>query len=37
VCTLTYICTAFDIHLTDEGAAVVARVLAEAATKAGVS
>ncbi|MBM6405616.1 SGNH/GDSL hydrolase family protein [Phycicoccus sp. CSK15P-2] len=36
VCTLTYICTAFDIHLTDEGAAVVARVLADAADKAGV-
>jgi lysophospholipase L1-like esterase len=37
VCTLTFICTAFDIHLTDEGAAVVGRVLAEAATEAGVS
>ncbi|WP_299441553.1 GDSL-type esterase/lipase family protein [uncultured Phycicoccus sp.] len=37
VCTLTYICTAFDIHLTDEGAAVVGRVLAAAATKAGVT
>ena len=36
VCSLTYICTAFDIHLTDEGAAVVGRVLAEAATAAGV-
>ncbi|MGG5258476.1 SGNH/GDSL hydrolase family protein [Phycicoccus avicenniae] len=36
VCSLTYICTAFDIHLTDEGAAVVGRVLADAATKAGV-
>lgn len=36
VCTLTYICTAFDIHLTDEGAAVVARVVARAAAKAGV-
>lgn len=36
VCTLTYICTAFDIHLTDEGAAVVGRVVAQAATKAGV-
>ncbi len=37
VCSLTYICTAFDIHLTDEGAAVVGRVLADAATKAGVA
>ncbi|QKE84203.1 SGNH/GDSL hydrolase family protein [Arthrobacter sp. NEB 688] len=37
VCTLTYICTAFDVHLTDEGAAVVGRVVAEAAEKAGVS
>lgn len=36
VCSLTYICTAFDIHLTAEGAAVVGRVLADAATKAGV-
>lgn len=36
VCTLTYICTAFDIHLTDEGAAVVGRVLADAATTSGV-
>ena len=36
VCSLTYICTAFDIHLTDEGAAVVGRVLADAATTAGV-
>ena len=37
ICTLTNICTAGDIHLTDEGAATVARVLAEAASKAGVS
>ena len=37
ICTLTNICTAGDIHLTDEGAATVARVLAEAADKAGVS
>ena len=37
VCTLTNICTAGDIHLTDEGAATVARVLAQAATEAGVS
>ncbi|GIL36071.1 SGNH/GDSL hydrolase family protein [Phycicoccus sp. DTK01] len=37
VCTLTYICTAFDVHLTDEGAAVVGRVVADAARKAGVS
>jgi lysophospholipase L1-like esterase len=36
ICTLTNICTAADIHLTDEGAATVARVLAAAATKAGV-
>ncbi|NHA68180.1 SGNH/GDSL hydrolase family protein [Phycicoccus flavus] len=36
VCTLTYICTAGDIHLTGEGAAVVGRVVAQAATKAGV-
>jgi len=37
ICTLTNICTARDIHLTDEGAATVARVLARAAEKAGVS
>ncbi len=37
VCSLTYTCTAADIHLTDEGAATVARVLAQAATKAGVT
>jgi lysophospholipase L1-like esterase len=37
ICTLTNICTASDIHLTDEGAATVARVLAQAAEKAGVS
>ena len=37
ICTLTNICTASDIHLTDEGAATVARVLAKAAQKAGVS
>ena len=37
ICTLTNICTAADIHLTDEGAATVARVLADAASKAGVS
>ncbi|HWO50691.1 MAG TPA: SGNH/GDSL hydrolase family protein [Ornithinibacter sp.] len=37
ICTLTNICTARDIHLTDEGAATVARVLAKAAEKAGVS
>ena len=36
ICTLTNICTARDIHLTDEGAATVARVLATAAAKAGV-
>ena len=36
ICTLTNICTAADIHLTDEGAATVARVLAAAARKAGV-
>ena len=33
ICTLTNICTAADIHLTDEGAATVARVLAEAAQR----
>ncbi len=37
ICTLTNICTAADIHLTDEGAATVARVLAKAAQQAGVS
>ncbi len=37
ICTLTNICTASDIHLTDEGAATVARVLAKAAAQAGVS
>jgi len=37
ICTLTNICTARDIHLTDEGAATVARVLADAAKAAGVS
>ena len=37
ICTLTNICTAADIHLTDEGAATVARVLAKAAEAAGVS
>jgi lysophospholipase L1-like esterase len=36
ICTLTNICTAADIHLTDEGAATVARVLAKAAEQAGV-
>lgn len=36
VCTLTYICTELDIHLTDEGAAVVGRVVADAAADAGV-
>lgn len=37
ICTLTNICTARDIHLTDEGAATVARVLADAAARAGVA
>lgn len=37
VCTLTNLCSARDIHFSDEGAATVARVLAEAATKAGVT
>jgi lysophospholipase L1-like esterase len=37
VCSLTFTCTAADIHLTDEGAATVARVLADAAQEAGVS
>jgi lysophospholipase L1-like esterase len=36
ICTLTNICSAADIHLTDEGAATVARVLAKAAEQAGV-
>jgi lysophospholipase L1-like esterase len=36
ICTLTNICTVRDIHLTDEGAATVARVLADAALDAGV-
>ena len=36
VCTLTNLCTARDIHFSDEGAATVARVLAEAAREAGV-
>ena len=36
VCTLTNLCTARDIHFSDEGAATVARVVAEAAGKAGV-
>jgi lysophospholipase L1-like esterase len=37
VCTLTNLCTGRDIHFSDEGAATVARVLAEAATEAGVT
>lgn len=37
VCSLTYTCTAADIHLTDEGAATVATVLAKAAAAAGVT
>lgn len=37
VCTLTNLCTARDIHFSDEGAATVARVLAEAAREAGVA
>ncbi|GAA4400982.1 hypothetical protein GCM10023168_10140 [Fodinibacter luteus] len=37
VCTLTNLCTARDIHFSDEGAATVARVLAEAAVDAGVT
>jgi lysophospholipase L1-like esterase len=37
VCSLTYTCTAGDIHLTEEGAATVARVLADAAREAGVT
>ncbi len=36
VCTLTNLCTARDIHFSDEGAATVARVIAEAAVTAGV-
>jgi lysophospholipase L1-like esterase len=37
VCALTYTCTAADIHLTEEGAATVANVLADAAVEAGVA
>ncbi len=37
VCTLTNLCTAGDIHFTDEGAATVGRVVAEAAQEAGVA
>jgi len=37
ICTLTNVCTAGDIHLTDEGAATVARVLSDAASTAGVT
>lgn len=37
VCTLTNLCTARDIHFSDEGAATVARVVAQAATEAGVT
>lgn len=37
VCTLTNLCTARDIHFSDEGAATVGRVVAEAAVKAGVA
>ena len=36
VCTLTFICTEADIHLTGEGAAVVGREVADAAEAAGV-
>ncbi len=36
VCRLTYACTVGDIHLTDEGAATVAGVVAKAARAAGV-
>ncbi len=37
ICTLTNLCTQGDIHFTDEGAATVGRVVAEAARQAGVS
>ncbi|MGL5818120.1 MAG: SGNH/GDSL hydrolase family protein [Phycicoccus sp.] len=37
VCALTNVCTARDIHLSEEGAATVAREVADAATKAGVN
>jgi len=37
ICTLTNLCTVGDIHFTDEGAATVGRVVAEAAQGAGVS
>ncbi|MGL5929517.1 MAG: SGNH/GDSL hydrolase family protein, partial [Dermatophilaceae bacterium] len=36
VCALTNVCTARDIHLSEEGAATVAREVADAARKAGV-
>ena len=36
ICTLTNLCTQGDIHFTDEGAATVGRVVAEAARQAGV-
>lgn len=36
VCALTFVCTARNIHLSDEGAATVAREVAEAARAAGV-
>lgn len=36
VCRLTYACTVGDIHLTDEGAATVAGVLATAVKGAGI-
>lgn len=36
ICTLTNLCTSGDIHFTDEGAATVGRVVAEAAKQAGV-
>ena len=37
ICTLTNLCTAGDIHFTDEGAATVGRVVAEAAQDQGVA
>ena len=36
ICTLTNLCTAGDIHFTDEGAATVGRVVADAAKASGV-
>ncbi|MGL4745362.1 MAG: SGNH/GDSL hydrolase family protein [Dermatophilaceae bacterium] len=37
VCALTFVCTARDIHLSEEGAATVAREIADTAVTAGVN